>query len=118
MRSKLRSMKFSRIVVRTSWGRLRKENENMCDEHFDEDANGYLRLEAIAHRQFGRMSVEAGMTILLPRAEGAVAVAESEVNVKTPDGTADCYFVHPLAGTAAGVVVWPDILGRGLRSGR
>src|SRR5438046_2049513 len=111
MRSKLCSMKFSRIVVGTSWGRLRKEIENMCDEHFEEDAKEYLRRAAITRRQFGAMSVAAGMTILLPRAEGAVAVTESEVNVKTPDGTADCYFVHPSAGTAAGVVVWPDILG-------
>jgi len=51
------------------------------------------------------------MAMFLPRAEGAVAVTESEVNVKTPDGTADCYFVHPATGTAPGVVVWPDILG-------
>ncbi len=29
----------------------------------------------------------------------------------TPDGTADCYFVHPATGTAPGVLVWPDIFG-------
>jgi carboxymethylenebutenolidase len=29
----------------------------------------------------------------------------------TPDGTADCYFVHPSTGTAPGVLVWPDIFG-------
>ena len=29
----------------------------------------------------------------------------------TPDGTADCYFVHPASGTAPGVLVWPDIFG-------
>jgi carboxymethylenebutenolidase len=33
------------------------------------------------------------------------------VNVKTPDGVADCYFVHPASGAHAGVLVWPDILG-------
>jgi carboxymethylenebutenolidase len=31
--------------------------------------------------------------------------------VKTPDGTADCYFVHPTSGTAAAVLLWPDIFG-------
>jgi carboxymethylenebutenolidase len=36
---------------------------------------------------------------------------ESEVTVMTPDGTADCYFVHPATGTAPGVLVWPDIFG-------
>jgi carboxymethylenebutenolidase len=49
--------------------------------------------------------------MLLPRVANAVAVTESEVNVTTPDGTADCYFVHPATGTAAGVLVWPDIFG-------
>jgi carboxymethylenebutenolidase len=33
------------------------------------------------------------------------------VNVVTPDGTADCYFVHPSSGTAPGVLIWPDIFG-------
>jgi carboxymethylenebutenolidase len=82
----------------------------MCDEHFEEDAKAYHR-SLLSRREFGTLSVGAGISILLPRAEGAVAVTESEVNVKTPDGTADCYFVHPSTGTGAGVVVWPDILG-------
>ncbi len=38
-------------------------------------------------------------------------MTESDVNVTTPDGTADCYFVHPASGTAPGVLVWPDIFG-------
>jgi carboxymethylenebutenolidase len=42
---------------------------------------------------------------------GAVAVTESDVTVTTPDGTADCYFVHPATGMAPGVLVWPDIFG-------
>jgi carboxymethylenebutenolidase len=33
------------------------------------------------------------------------------VTVTTPDGSADCYFVHPSSGAAPGVVVWPDIFG-------
>src|SRR6266436_5036248 len=49
--------------------------------------------------------------MLLPRVANAVAVTESEVTVKTPDGTADCYFVHPASGTAPGVLIWPDIFG-------
>ncbi len=38
-------------------------------------------------------------------------VTESDVNVTTPDGVADCYFVHPATGTAPGVLMWPDIFG-------
>ena len=49
--------------------------------------------------------------MMLPRAANAVSVTESDVNVTTPDGTADCYFVHPASGTAPGVLIWPDIFG-------
>jgi carboxymethylenebutenolidase len=49
--------------------------------------------------------------MLLPRVANAVAVTDAEVTVKTPDGDADCYFVHPSSGTAPGVLVWPDIFG-------
>jgi carboxymethylenebutenolidase len=49
--------------------------------------------------------------MMLPKVANAVTVTESEVSVKTPDGTADCYFVHPSTGTAPAVLVWPDIFG-------
>jgi carboxymethylenebutenolidase len=53
----------------------------------------------------------AGLTMMLPQAADAVEVSEADVNVTTPDGTADCFFVHPAAGTAPGVLIWPDIFG-------
>ena len=53
----------------------------------------------------------AGIAMMLPKVADAVTVTESEVTVKTPDGAADCYFVHPSTGTAPGVLVWPDIFG-------
>ena len=62
-------------------------------------------------REFGALTLGAGMAFLLPRAADAVAVTESEVKIKTPDGTCDAYFVHPASGAAAGVIMWPDILG-------
>src|SRR5437762_13345718 len=49
--------------------------------------------------------------MLLPKVANAAAVTESDVSVTTPDGAADCYFVHPASGTGAGVLVWPDIFG-------
>ena len=49
--------------------------------------------------------------MLLPRAADAQAVTEQDVEVTTPDGVADCFFVHPASGTHPGVVIWPDILG-------
>jgi carboxymethylenebutenolidase len=83
----------------------------MCDQdHYEDDLAKYLRPE-LSRRQFGAVSLGIGMAMLLPRSADALEVAEAEVNIKTPDGTADCYFVHPSAGAHAGVVVWPDILG-------
>jgi carboxymethylenebutenolidase len=83
----------------------------MCDQHFEDDMKDYVARGAVTRRQFGALSIGAGMAFLLPRAANALAVTESEVKVKTPDGVADCYFVHPSTGAHAGVVVWPDILG-------
>lgn len=83
----------------------------MCDENFDLDLDNYSRLPRLTRRQLGAVSLGAGMTFLLPRAADAQTVKESDVTVTTPDGTADCYFVHPAAGTSPGVIIWPDILG-------
>ena len=83
----------------------------MCDEHYEQDMKEYVERASLTRRQFGALSVGAGMAMLLPQAADAVAVTESEVEVKTPDGTADCYFVRPAGGTGAGVLIWPDILG-------
>ena len=83
----------------------------MCDEHYEQDMKEYVERASLTRRQFGALSVGVGMAMLLPQAADAVAVTESEVEVKTPDGTADCYFVRPAGGTGAGVLIWPDILG-------
>jgi carboxymethylenebutenolidase len=84
----------------------------MCDQdHNDQDREEYEALGLVTRRQFGVL-LGAGMAMMLPRVVNAVAVTESEVSVTTPDGTADCYFVHPATGTAPGVLVWPDIFGR------
>ncbi len=83
----------------------------MCDENFDHDLDNYSRFPRLTRRQLGAVSVGAGVAFLLPRAADAQAVKESDVTVTTPDGAADCYFVHPASGASAGVIVWPDILG-------
>ncbi len=83
----------------------------MCDQdHFETDRQEYERLGLVTRKQFGIM-LGAGMAMMLPRVANALAVVESDVNVPTPDGTADCYFVHPASGTAPGVLIWPDIFG-------
>ena len=83
----------------------------MCDQdHFEDDRKQYEALGLVTRRQFGAL-VGAGVMMTLPQVANAVDVTEADVTVTTPDGTADCYFVHPTSGTAAAVLVWPDIFG-------
>src|ERR1700733_15390729 len=83
----------------------------MCDQdHSKDELERYEALGLITRKQFG-VTLAAGMAMLLPKVANAAAVTESDVNVTTPDGTADCYFVHPASGTAPGVLMWPDIFG-------
>ncbi len=83
----------------------------MCDQdHYEDDRTRYESLGRVTRKQFGMM-LGAGVAMMLPRVANAAAVSDSEVTVKTPDGSADCYFVHPASGAAPGVLMWPDIFG-------
>jgi carboxymethylenebutenolidase len=83
----------------------------MCDQdQFEKDRQEYEARGLVTRRQFGAM-MGAGMIMMLPQVKNPVAVTASEVTIKTPDGNADAYFVHPTTGTAPGVLIWPDIFG-------
>ena len=83
----------------------------MCDQdHFEKDRLEFEARGLVTRRQFGVM-LGAGVAMMLPQVKNPVKVTESEVTIKTPDGTADAYFVHPATGTAPGVLIWPDIFG-------
>ena len=77
----------------------------MCDLNDQEELNKYTR------RDFGAWAASAGLLTVLPSVANAVAVAEREVTITTPDGICDAYFVAPTSGAAPGVLVWPDIFG-------
>ena len=85
----------------------------MCDELTEKDNEAFFQQQGkMTRRQFG--SLAAGMSLaamVLPPVANAQAVTEADVEIKTPDGTADCYFVHPGSGKHPAVLVWPDILG-------
>ena len=84
----------------------------MCDEGTLRDAQDYLRRSGnLTRRAFGSLSLGTGLAMLLPRAANALAVTAADVEVSTPDGTADCHFVHPSSGAHPGVLIWPDALG-------
>jgi carboxymethylenebutenolidase len=70
----------------------------MCEQdQFEKDRQEYEARGLVTRRQFGVL-LGAGIAMMLPKAADAVAVTESEVTVMTPDGTADCYFVHLASG--------------------
>jgi carboxymethylenebutenolidase len=84
----------------------------MCDDVVFEDMVEYtLRSKGISRRELGALTLGAGVAFALPRVANAVDTTDSEVEIKTPDGTADAYFVHPASGKYPAVLVWPDIFG-------
>ncbi|MHB1205764.1 MAG: dienelactone hydrolase family protein [Rhodospirillaceae bacterium] len=84
----------------------------MCDENSLNDMDEHLRASGadISRRRFGLLAAGA-MIASLPRAANAVDVKEQDIQIKTPDGMAEAYFVHPSAGKAPAVLVWPDAFG-------
>lgn len=88
----------------------------MCDQDTERESEGYvtpehLRLKAkLSRRQFNKGSIAAAMASMLPATASAVALTEQDVEIKTPDGVCDAYFVHPAQGKHPAVLVWPDIL--------
>ncbi|MCA0201323.1 MAG: dienelactone hydrolase family protein [Proteobacteria bacterium] len=79
----------------------------MCDEHSMTD----MADAQLSRRRLGALTIGAGLMAALPRAANAVDVKESTVTIKTPDGKAEAHFVHPSAGKAPAVLVWPDAFG-------
>jgi len=84
----------------------------MCDEDTAKEEFEYLlRTGQLTRREFGKLSAGAGLAMMLPKVANAADVMGMDVNVTTPDGTADCYLVHPTSGKHPGVIMWPDIFG-------
>jgi carboxymethylenebutenolidase len=66
----------------------------------------------IGRRDFVALSVTAGLAATAGSAEAAgLAVVETDVEIKTPDGTCDAAFIHPAKGSHPGVVIWTDAFG-------
>lgn len=84
----------------------------MCDDLTQADVAEHLRKSGELNRRgFGKMAIAAGLAAILPPLANALDTVDSAVNIATPDGEADCYFVHPAQGKYPGILIWPDILG-------
>jgi carboxymethylenebutenolidase len=65
----------------------------------------------VSRRQFGALALGAGLAMALPRLADAAETKGVDVEIKTPDGTCDAYFVSPVKGRHPAVLTWPDIFG-------
>ena len=74
----------------------------------------------ITRRNFAALLVGAGIAASVSSSSTAAAdlgieVVETNVEIKTPDGTCDAAFIHPKSlsktGSYPGVLIWPDAFG-------
>ena len=83
----------------------------MCDLETQQDADEYLNNHSeLSRREFTRLAAGAGMAMIMPSIASAQSISERDVEIRTPDGVADCHFAYPSTGSHAAVLVWPDIL--------
>jgi carboxymethylenebutenolidase len=68
--------------------------------------------DEITRRDFVSMTVAAGMTAAAGlQGSAQQQVVETNVEIKTADGTCDAAFIHPASGSHPGVLIWPDAFG-------
>jgi len=66
----------------------------------------------VSRREFIARSVAAGfVAATAPSFAATLAVVDSDVTVKTPDGSCDAAFIHPALGAYPGVILWADAAG-------
>jgi carboxymethylenebutenolidase len=83
----------------------------MCENDDLNEMYEISRSRDLSRRQFGALTLGVGLSAMLPRLADAADTTESEVEIKTPDGTCDAYLVHPVKGKYPAVLIWPDIFG-------
>lgn len=86
----------------------------MCDDFTAIEEAEALRKRGLNRRQFSAISVAATLAACSAgpgRAQPKADLREAMVTVKTTDGEADAFFVHPVTGTHPAVLMWPDIAG-------
>jgi carboxymethylenebutenolidase len=82
-------------------------NEDVKPNIASEDAS-------VSRREFGALSLAAGLAAMAGTPADAAqssTLAETDVTIKTPDGTCDAAFIHPMNGVYPGVIIWTDAFG-------
>jgi len=81
----------------------------MVDDTKNNDRNDD-QASGIARREFVALSVAAGLSAG-PVSAADLKIVETDVEIKTPDGTCDAAFIHPASGSHPGVLIWTDAFG-------
>jgi carboxymethylenebutenolidase len=80
----------------------------MVDDTNNNDRN-VEQPAGLARRDFVALSVAAGLASSASAA--GLKVVETDVEIKTPDGTCDAALIHPASGSHPGVLIWTDAFG-------
>ena len=68
----------------------------MCDIDTQKDADNYLKTHSeLSRREFTTLATGAGMAMMMPSIASAQSISERDVEIRTPDGVADCHFAYP-----------------------
>jgi carboxymethylenebutenolidase len=70
-----------------------------------------MESDDITRRDFVKTTAAAGFAVAAGVTLGAQQAVETNVEIKTPDGTCDAAFIHPAGGSHPAVVIWPDAFG-------
>ena len=70
-----------------------------------------MESDDLTRRDFVKQTAVAGFAAAAGATLGAQQVTETNVEIRTPDGTCDAAFIHPASGAHPAVVIWPDAFG-------
>jgi carboxymethylenebutenolidase len=90
----------------------------MCDDFTQPAEEEALAGKGLSRREFAALGAAATIVACSggdgeaqSRSGSGAKLTERMVEVTTPDGTCDAFFVHPAKGAHPGVVFWPDVGG-------
>ncbi len=86
----------------------------MCDDLTAHEEAAALAASGLNRRQFAAISaagVLAACTSSPSAAKARAGLRESTVEITTPDGTADAFFLRPAKGRHPAIIMWPDVAG-------
>lgn len=83
----------------------------MADEMKERGTDDDVSRHDLSRRDFVALSLAAGVAVAAGTAAAQSSVMETNVEIKTPDGTCDAAFIHPSTGSYPAVIIWPDAFG-------